>query len=94
MTATTSIKNHLSTDDWKRKVAEGLIQCGEISRAAKTLTSQGAPLVGEKILHKRAPKHPAGYVKLEDIHFDSSTLDPIALDKETFISIVRNAPRG
>ena len=49
MTATTSIKNYLSTDDWKRKVAVGFAQCGEISRAAKTLTSQGEPLVGEEI---------------------------------------------
>ena len=71
-----------------------MAQCGEISRAAKMLTSQGAPLVGEEILHILAPKHPAGYVNLEDIHFDSSILDPIALDKETIIGIVRNAPRG
>ena len=74
MTSTTRIKNHLSTDDWKRKAAVGLAQCGEISRAAKTLTSQRAPMVGEEILHKLAPKHLAGYVNLEDIHFDSSTV--------------------
>jgi hypothetical protein len=60
VTTSLSRHNHLSTEVWKRKLQLDLFNAGEISRAAKLLTSQGSPLGSEEVLDKVKSKHSVG----------------------------------
>ena len=79
------------TQDQAFKAALKLISCGEISRAARVLTSSGLADDTEETIQKLACKHPSRTNQL-------NLPDPIActfsLSKFHLLSAIRKSPRG
>ena len=75
-----------------RKVALRLVKCGELSRAARVLTSAGMAPATEETARKLAAKHPSR--REEFIVKASVKEESLNLCKNQLFEAVRNSPKG
>lgn len=68
-----------------------LIRCGEISRAAKILCSQGLAEPSTETVNKLAAKHPTCS---EDLVFEPPCFSDLDLDEQILLRQIHAAPRG
>ena len=90
-------KSNALSDDGKRRLAVRLIQSGEISKAARILTSQGLAPETDEVLQKLKSKHPVEVITPDEIPVDlrsSSSLSSPHLGRATFTNIIKSAPKG
>ena len=80
--------------DYQTKVALKLIRQGELSRAARMLTSNGLVPESEETVSKLKSKHPA---RRSDPHYQPPPVagdTGLILDQHTLMQAIRKAPRG
>ena len=82
-----------SYGDNRRKTALRLVQSGEISRAARVLTSQGLAPKSD-VLQMLKLKHPVGSIDSSKVPSGLDMPDPICLDKSVFVNAIKRSPRG
>ena len=87
-------ENKSMTDENKRKAAVKLAQVGEISKAAKFLTSNGLAPETSEVLQKLKSKHPEGLINPNEIPDVLSSSSPTFLDRSVFINAIKNAPKA
>ena len=75
-----------------KRTALNLIKLGEISRAARALTSPGLAPESEETAAKLAEKHPKRSCAMDDI--PQPTKESITLSKYHFLKVIKKHPRG
>ena len=86
------IKKNQCAVDWKCKAALKSIKSGELSRAARILTSNGLALPSEGTVESLKRKHP---IRSEDIvSNDVDASMSISLKKTIFLEAIKKSPRG
>ena len=88
-----SKKSDRFPSDYQTKVALKLIRQGELSRAARMLTSNGLAPESEETVSKLKFKHPA---RRSDPHYQPPAAGDtgLILDQHTLMQAIRKAPRG
>ena len=81
-------------DDHRKRVAIRLVRCGELSRAAKALTSQGLAPANDETLNKLRSKYPSRREGLCDGPCMSGPVSSLTLKSSVLFDAIRKAPRG
>ena len=82
-------------DQLRRKAALRLCRCGELSRAARALTSCGIAYANEDTIQRLRSKHPLSYSSDGEFeNFDSASFDSVELPRDIIVNALQRSPRG
>ena len=88
-----SHSNQAQTDQIKQ-AALRLVKCGELSRAARVLTSSGLAPVSEDTISRLANKHPSRVKDIQDCFQGNSERAGIQITTHQLSAAIMSAPRG